>query len=945
MVMSFFSRSGFFFKPSLWLVAAFFLLNSGVQAQETYYLKTTATSVLVERAQELVKEDNPEELLRYLEELLIRIGDNTGKEFEEMRSFCLYQIGICRLQMGQYDEARASFDRFRDEFPNDSLMPRAVLFAAECAAMEQDWPVVETYTRSLDDVKAMDPERRLSADQLLAEALFQQEKWAEATDVLLKVFESAGEAEVRARAAVMLAACYARLGDIGKMSGFLSECGDLRYQSRDLSIALLEVADEKAKEEDYLDALYLYRQVMWKDELVRQFEQRMSELKPELEKRFTGGIGKTRSSFDEKQRKVQREYTRLEEGLKKLRDAPAHDTHIALRIGMCYAGLKRNVPAFTLLRSIYTEHPGHELAEDAYFQAFAVALDMQNWADAVEVGSVYIARYSNGRFIDEMTLNLMQVYLQNGRIDEALALGKTALDLSPNHRFMDQVKYLLGYLHFQKLDYNLALPLFKEVSEKWPGSIYAEGCEYWVAMCHLFMARFDLAADGFKAYLNNQAYSQKAFAEDASYRLGIAQYGLGDFKAAESTFLNFINTYPGSYLESEAYSMLGDLRGAEGDLDIALKFYDLGYQTAVTVEQVNYALFQSAAVYELEKQYEKIISVMEKYLAEWGERSNYAGAGFWMGKAYKALGQYPKALSTYIETVVKFGDNIENNDVDLILRELIKEQESEEGRENRLSMMQRLQSELQSARQRGAATLALRLETLLAGITEGTERKRYVDSILADGQLESAGPLTLLLVAREAQARGDSRKVHEVYQKCMDRFAESDILVDVMNIELQARLNEKNYDGVIELAEEITNRFGYREEVGLTRKLKADACRLTGKIDEAIATYTELFAVSEWRGPLTPEALYWIGACHLEQGNPEQAFAFFQRIYVLYEGYTGWAAKAYEASIDCLRKIGKPEEDVIRTYREMLANEKIAATPEGQRARAALEKLAPEGDM
>jgi len=66
---------------------------------------------------------------------------------------------------------------------------------------------------------------------------------------------------------------------------------------------------------------------------------------------------------------------------------------------------------------------------------------------------------------------------------------------------------------------------------------------------------------------------------------------------------------------------------------------------------------------------------------------------------------------------------------------------------------------------------------------------------------------------------------------------------------------------------------------------------------------------------------------------------------VLYEGYADWAAKAYEASIGCLRKLGGRDEDIIRTIQEMLANKKIAATPEGKKARIELGRLLPEGGV
>ncbi len=906
-------------------------------------LSTEATSVLLAQVKDLLKEDNPEALLPYLREVLVRMEDGEDEEMREARSFCMYQIGICQMQLSQYADAVGAFEAFIEEFPKDSLAPRASLLIAEAHAMGGDWAAVEKYAQSLLGDKALDSEQRLTVRKLLSGALFHQQKWQEATTPLLEILKSAEESKVRSQAAVMLATCYAKQNDFEKLTKFIPLGGELAQQSGGLNIALLEAADKKNKAGDYKNALYLYRMVLMKDELIVRYQKQMAEMELFLAKPFVPGVGRTRSAYDKVHRTKQMEYNDRKAGLEKIQKAPAYDMDISLRIAQCYVGLKRNVPAYTLYQKMIADSPEHPLAEDARYNSFSVMVDMQNWDGAMKEGAAYMSQYPQGKFVDETSINLMQIYLQNGRVADAKALGTSVIESRPDHRFIDQVKYLLGYIYFQSLDYPEALALFTEIPEKWPESIRVEACDYWIAMCHLFMGRYDLAAADFEAYLNNPDYPEKRFAEDASYRLGIAQYGLGDFEKSEKTFLRFINVYPDSDLESEAYSMLGDLRGAEGDLEMALKFYAQGYKVAVNVAQINYALFQSAAVYELEERYDEIISMMESYLADWGEESNFAGAAFWIGKAYKATDRYVEALATYIEAVVEFGNTLENNDVDLILRELINEQQSEEGVLHRAALIQRMNQELRRAKQQGENTLALRLETLLAYTTEGAQREKHIQVILSKENVEVAGPLTLLLVAKEALARKNYQLVHETYDHCVAAFEESEILLDVMNLELQTRLDEKDFEGVLALAEEITNRFGYQKEVGITRKLKADAHRLAKQYPEAIKTYTELFAVREWRGPLTPEALYWIGYCKNELGETEEAFAFFQRVYVLYEGYADWAAKAYEASVSCLQKLGGREEDIVRTVQEMLANEKIAATPEGKRARVLLNQLRPAG--
>jgi TolA-binding protein len=456
------------------------------------------------------------------------------------------------------------------------------------------------------------------------------------------------------------------------------------------------------------------------------------------------------------------------------------------------------------------------------------------------------------------------------------------------------------------------------------------------------LAQYDHAVAGFENYLKNPAYPKKSFEEDAFYRLGIALYGKGDFQAAEKIFRDFVETYPASVLKSEALCMLGDLRGAEGELDVALDFYRKGLDSATNPEQVNYAVFQAAKVYELQKNYPAIIELMEGYLKDRGAEGNFAGAGFWMGKSYKAMNQYGKAVSTYVDTVVRFGNVPGNDNVDLILRELIKEYKSEQGQAEAAGFMRTLDAALRKAQNRNEETLALRLQTLFAYTAEGANREPYVRAILKEENIGKSGALTLQLIAEEALLRKNDDLVHKVCDRFSSVFEDSELLPDVMNIKLQALVHQKQYEKAIALAEELTGRFGYQLQIGLTRKLKADALRLAGRYDEAVKTYNELFAVREWRGPLTPESLCWIGICLENQGKPDEAFAFFQRVYVLYEEYTEWTAQAYAGSVRCLEKLGRPD-DVLKTIQEMLSKSAIATTEEGRQAQAMLTKMTSAG--
>ena len=69
-----------------------------------------------------------------------------------------------------------------------------------------------------------------------------------------------------------------------------------------------------------------------------------------------------------------------------------------------------------------------------------------------------------------------------------------------------------------------------------------------------------------------------------------------------------------------------------------------------------------------------------------------------------------------------------------------------------------------------------------------------------------------------------------------------------------------------------------------------------------------------------------------------EANAFFQRVYVGYQKFLPWVAKAYIASGESFEKLGKTQE-AANTYRELLRNEKLANFAEATEARKRLEAL------
>ena len=75
-----------------------------------------------------------------------------------------------------------------------------------------------------------------------------------------------------------------------------------------------------------------------------------------------------------------------------------------------------------------------------------------------------------------------------------------------------------------------------------------------------------------------------------------------------------------------------------------------------------------------------------------------------------------------------------------------------------------------------------------------------------------------------------------------------------------------------------------------------------------------------------------LGQIAAKRGKWAEANAYFQRVYVGYQKFLPWVAKAYIASGESFEKLGKTQE-AANTYRELLRNEKLGNFTEAAEAR------------
>jgi TolA-binding protein len=501
--------------------------------------------------------------------------------------------------------------------------------------------------------------------------------------------------------------------------------------------------------------------------------------------------------------------------------------------------------------------------------------------------------------------------------------------------------YLMGYCLFHLERFAPALEKFGQLVKEYPESAFRESGDYWHALTHLFLTHYEDAAREFLAF--NARYPKGPYSEDAAFRVGVAQYGGGEFTAAAASLKKFVEAWPKSALQAEALSMLGDIHASWADLNVAQAYYRQAVGKATSMFQINYATFQSARVYELEQHHEEIIKLFRDYQQRHGEQGNYTEAAYWIGNAQMALGRRAEAWQTFFDAIRDHGNKPANYGIDMIIRDFIAEADQASTLEDRAPFQERLSRELAKARADGRRTLELRLVALFAGTAPTPAlRDQLLTTILREENLPLAGPITLDLMAAHARQRGQAALARKINEHFLKHHATCDLALHAYQALAESEIADGKPAAAVPLLQELTSRFATTPEAATAQKRLGDVHRELKQYDLAIAAYQTVLGVKEWRGPLWPESLYGIGLCHLDRGQVAEAFAYFQRLYVLYDGYPEWVARAYLKSGECLEKLARHAE-ATKTYREMLGKETLAGRPELAAARDALGRLGGGG--
>lgn len=881
-----------------------------------------------------------------LQQLIEYLGDSKRTAVIASLEIIYFNLGLCHFFIGQFEESEEVLNTYLRRYPRGAKSHLASIYIADSLRFRNRLSqAVRAYRETLRRYEySLTNDLKADIYSAIARCHLAEGKWREAIEPLQQVYLRAADFVRVNWAATLLCTAYFKDLDIEKIYPLvpaLLRPNSFASRSVAFNLAALEAGDLLFADERYRDALWVYRMVYPHDLVMIRAEEYLTLLQRQAERESEGLTDPRRLM------RLQESIGEIEEEINVLSQTENYDLELYFRLARGYMELMRYWEGREIFLYLYETAEEPE-AEEALYLAFQCSAQIQPWSRAYELGEQYMERYPAGEFFDALTLAMGYMYAKEKDWPRVIAHLTRTLEMRPRHESRADCMFLLGYATFMEERFEESVQWLGRIRAEFPASDLIPPATYWTGMALMFDRNYEEAAREFNLVLEDHPGS--LYVEDSAFRLAVCYYGMSEFEKAEARLAVFVQAYPESKLMSEAAMMQGDVAGAMGKLDEAVRFYQQSMSYEVdNIEYYNHCAFQAGRILHDNEDYEALRAHFNRYIERDVEGSNIPQAVYWIGVALWNSGEQEGALRYYREAVERFGGDPGAIGVDMILDEWVgrTRRSSAEEAENAWKEMR---DALAQAVREGRATMALRLRRVLLfdpGLREAA-RQRILESLLNESYLPVASPAVLQTMLDASVERRNMEFAVKVARYIVRAFAETDYALDarmmLARYAVERAAATEDASARAALREEAILHLGVISEVYASSGEAGEALILMGRLyleqrqyEKADDAFKAVLGVRAWRN-LWPEALYGRGECAFEQRRFDVASAYYERIYVLYGHYTSWAARAYLRRAECLRRLHRPAK-AREVLAEMLANENLGGEPEAAEAREMIRRL------
>ena len=634
----------------------------------------------------------------------------------------------------------------------------------------------------------------------------------------------------------------------------------------------------------------------------------------------------------------------LQEGRKALEDvqkAPNFEPGLLFRMARAYQDTGKQWESILVNRRLVDKYPEATEREASYFSLIACLADTGQSKKALEAAEGYLKVYPKGSNAPAVAYLRGALALDAGDFTQAVSYFGTALRDRPQGQFNDRMTYLIANARLMQGDAAAAMNSYKDYLKSFPKGDYAVECSYRIGLCLMFTDKYEEALHQFETFVKDHPSSD--FAPDARYRLMVIKYAAQLYDEVIADAEKWTKDFPGDQITGEVLALKGDAQAALDKREDAAQAYIASYKAATTDEVLNYSLFEAGKTLGKLGHWEQVAAMFEEFIKDRPEHVATPAAISSLIQARVKLGQVDQAKAFAAQTIARFIGDPSREAVEKLITQLAaicarKRQPGVDPKDDLAKLLtfapeQNVpDSPIVKARQEFA-------QAELAGLTrKPKEHDELIARIAGETKPADLSPLLLGECGEALLAQKKDASAKAMFDALINLYPKSEVLdfgyVGLGDLAYRAKDYPKALGLYTKALDEVAAAYRIKEAtLGKARALAA-----TGKVADAIKLFEQIVSTKEWRGEATAESICALGDIEYGRADYAKAIAYYQRVYVGYQKYPKWVAKAYIESAQAFEKLGKNQE-AVNTYREMLRNEKIAEMSEVDEAKKRLAEL------
>lgn len=892
-----------------------------------------------------------------------------------------FYLGASYFNTQVYDKAIEAFKKFQAGYPKSARLNEVLYSIAQAEVLSTNWDEAVTYFKLVEAV----PQYHELALYYEGIALKNGGKADDAVATLEKLVLPEIRSSTAASASILLVELYAKKKDFEKASAMIREIRK-KLNFVDDMMALnhqaIELGDECMTDALAEEALLCYRMVRSRDEVVAFQIQKLKAMAQEMTMNNALIQADPSKAMRLAQRNAQLRAIIIA-GNKRLEDykkEPDVMPGVLLRIGRAFYSMHRQWESIVAFNELLARYPDSPEVEGALFSATVSSAEAIRPAATKEYAAQYVKKFPDGKHIVDVKY-LVGLAASQAEDWQAVvdAFGAALKDPGEN-RYKEEMEMQVGNAEFMLGKFADAGKMYDQYKTDFPSGSHLEEAIYRRALTSLFAGGYEEAMKGLSDYI--AAYPKGAFLSDARYRLDMCKYAASQYDEVIADCRQWENDYPKDPLLAEVLALRADSLDATGKEEEAIQVYIRSVQLATRDETRDYSLSAAQKLLRKLGDWDRMGQMCEDFMKQYPASPLVPQVAFWLSQAMLHNGKSEEAKQFMADTIRKYISDPRRDAVDQLLMQLAQ-----------LCVRKRHPVALPSPSPAPAGAIAdsgsnamaastpsptpaptpeavpedpgAELDKLLAGSEQDSTPTAQARILFAKAQLafdrqqnpekeknyqaiadkfkpEDLSSYILGLVGDYLLEKGQTEKAKAYYDYLLDEYPKSDVLDFAYNGIAQIAFDKKDYDTAFRYYNDSIEKGIAGQKLKELTFGKAKTLANLKRYAEALPVFEEVAGNRQWRGPLTAESLYLMGFVEQEQGKFNEAITYYQRVYVAYQRYPQWVAKAYLQSGICFEKLGKTAE-AINTYKEMLANEKVAQLPEAGEARKRLAALGGGG--